>query len=99
MSKNSKTQGLFDDLESWKKEWKGMPEFIQEDLTSFRKIVIHFRSEEDVQEFSKLIQQKITPKQPSLWFPKMEFRKFSNKRYTDESNIPNIHNIKRKVGK
>jgi len=38
------------------------------DLTSFRKIVVHFKNNDDVDKFSKLIGQKITPKQPSLWW-------------------------------
>ena len=31
--------------EEWKKEWQGMPEYKMEDLTSFRKIVVHFRNQ------------------------------------------------------
>jgi hypothetical protein len=73
---------LFDDFENeWQKEWKDMPEFIQEDLTSFRKIIIHFRNNEDVKEFAELLGIKITPKQPSLWFPEMPIRRASHLRY------------------
>ena len=46
--------------EEWKEEWQGMPEFEMEDLTSFRKIVVHFRSQKDIDKFAKLIKQKIT---------------------------------------
>jgi len=66
------------------KEWQGMPEFHQEDLSSKRKIIVHFRSDEDVQTFSELVGQKITPKQPSLWFPYMPPRKASHLIYQDE---------------
>ena len=38
------------------------------DLTSFRKIVVHFKNNDDVDKFSKLIEQNKTPKQPSLWW-------------------------------
>ena len=73
---------LFDDFENdWQKEWKGMPEFVQEDLTSYRKIIVHFRNNEDVKRFSELLDQKITPKQPSLWFPEMQPRRYANLRY------------------
>lgn len=73
---------LFDDFENdWQKEWKGMPEFVQEDLTSYRKIVVHFRNNEDVKRFSELLDQKITPKQPSLWFPEMKPRRYAHLRY------------------
>ncbi len=70
--------------EWWKELWQGMPEFIQDDLSSHRKIVVHFRNDEDVEEFSKLIAQSITPKQPSLWFPHMPVMRVKDKRYTDE---------------
>jgi hypothetical protein len=71
--------------ESWKEEWKDMPEFIQKDLTSYRKIIVHFRNEEDINKFAELIEQKITPKQKSTWFPYMPPRRYANKRYVDES--------------
>lgn len=28
--------------ESWKKDWAGMPEFNQKDITSFNSIIVHF---------------------------------------------------------
>ena len=68
----------------WRKEWQGMPEFFQEDLTPFRVINIRFRSEEYVQEFAKLVEQVITPRQKALWFPFAEFRRASHLRYVDE---------------
>jgi len=71
--------------ETWKKEWKDMPEFIQKDLTSYRKINIHFRNEEDIKIFSDLINQKITPKQKSLWFPYMPPRRYANKLYINKN--------------
>jgi hypothetical protein len=68
----------------WKKEWQDMPEFKQEDLTSFRKIVVHFRNQEDIDKFAELIGQKIT-KAPSIWYPEWEKRRYADKRYVDES--------------
>lgn len=80
-----KQKVLFEDLENeWQKEWKGMPEFIQEDLTSYRKIVVHFKCKEDVEAFSKLIGQKISPKQPSIAYPERVIRRYADKRYIDE---------------
>jgi hypothetical protein len=79
-------QNLFPDLENeWQKEWKDMPEFNQQDLTSYRKLIIHFRNEEDIAIFSKLINQIITPKAKSIWFPAMDNRIASDKMYIDES--------------
>jgi hypothetical protein len=76
----------FENLESWRKEWKGMPEFTQKDLTSFRSIVVHFHSQKDVDDFSKLIGQRITLKQKSLWFPRALIGKYATKRYIDEND-------------
>jgi hypothetical protein len=69
----------------WRKEWQGMPEFFQEDLTPYRVLNLRFRNEEDVQEFAKLVEQVITPRQKALWFPFAEFRRASHLRYVDES--------------
>jgi hypothetical protein len=69
----------------WRKEWQDMPEFFQEDLTPYRVLNLRFRCEEDVQEFAKLVEQVITPKQKALWFPHAEFRRASHLRWVDES--------------
>ena len=69
---------------NWRKEWEGMPEFLQEDLTPYRVLNVRFRNEEDVQEFTRLMEQVITPKQKALWFPYAEFRRASHLRYVDE---------------
>lgn len=66
---------------NWEDEWKGMPEYISNDMTSFRHIVVHFRCQEDVDTFAKLIGQEISPKMPSLWFPEMKRRVGSDKKY------------------
>jgi len=66
-------------------EWKDMPEFVQEDLSPYRVINVRFRNQEDVEEFEKLMQQSISLKQKTIWFPKMEFRRTSHLRYVNES--------------
>ena len=53
----------------WKDEWEDMPEFVQEKKEPFSKIVIRFDSEEDLNAFAKLINQKLTPKTKSIWHP------------------------------
>jgi hypothetical protein len=68
----------------WEKEWAGMPEFSQQDLTPLRVINVRFKSENDVRQFAELIGQTITPKQKALWFPFAEFRRASHLRYVDE---------------
>jgi len=70
---------------NWKDHWHDMPEWKQRDLSSKRKIVVHFRNDEDVEKFAKLIGQKITPKQKSLWFPKWKPRRYAHLEFIDES--------------
>lgn len=73
-----------DEVNNWKDHWKGMPEFIQEDLSPYLTIKVHFRNQKDVEEFEGLLNQKIN-KYKLLWFPKAEPRNYANKRYIDES--------------
>ena len=78
---------LFDEFKDhvWEDEWIGMPEFIQEDLEPKFQIIVSFESEEDMEEFSKLVSQTITPNTRSIWYPEAEIGRISNKRYVDES--------------
>ena len=54
-NKKMKTQNK---KEGWE-DWTGMPEFIQEDLSPFRSVSIHFRNQEDMDAFFVLINQKL----------------------------------------
>ena len=66
-------------------EWDDMPEFVQEKQESFAKIIIRFENENDLEDFAKLINQKLTPKTKSIWYP---FRSHWGKEknvYVDES--------------
>lgn len=58
--------------EPWQKEWKGMPEFKQLDMEPWKSVVVHFETEKDMIDFAKLMDQKITFKTPSIWFPKVD---------------------------
>jgi len=66
-------------------EWKGMPEFIQEDLTPWHTIYVHFTGPGDMAAFAKLVEQNITQYTRQIWYPKAEIGHFINKRYKDES--------------
>lgn len=77
---------LFENLdESFRDEWRNMPEYIQEDLTPYRTINVRFRCASDIALFEQLMQQKITEKQKTIWFPYAEPRIASIYRYVDES--------------
>lgn len=81
------TEDLFEGKleEGWREHWVNMPEFVQEDLTPYRVINVRFRNEEDVALFEKLMNQQITPKQKTIWFPYAEPRRRAHLRYVDES--------------
>lgn len=54
---------------NFEEAWQGMPEFEQDDATGCRKIIVHFKDWKDVNEFAKLVNQKITDKTKSIWYP------------------------------
>jgi len=70
--------------EWWEKDWQDMPEFIQEDQSSYKSVIIHFENKQDMKKFAKLIKQKITFKTQSIWYPKVEREPLINKLYIDE---------------
>lgn len=86
MEKNQ--QSLFElekNEEEWKKEWVGMPEFVQtKQEKPFAQIIFRFANEEDLEDFSRLIGQKLNKKTKSAWHPKMERGINANKIYVYE---------------
>lgn len=73
------------EVNDWKKEWKDMPEFVQEKQKPYAQITVRFNNEEDLQEFAKMINQKLTNKTKSIWHPQLIRGINSSKRYSDES--------------
>ena len=84
--KESQGFGLIEALDLWKREWRGMPEFIQDDQTSLRQIIVHFKSQEDVDAFAALVEQNLTSKTKFIWFPRAEIVICSDKRWIDDPN-------------
>jgi ParB-like chromosome segregation protein Spo0J len=52
--------------------WQGMPDFIQEDKEGFHQVIVHFETEQDMNNFAELVQQKITIKTKYIWHPKQK---------------------------
>ena len=65
-------------------EWKGMPEFNQEDKTAYQSVVVHFKDQGALDNFAELIEQLITPKTRFVWFPKIEIETYADKRYSGD---------------
>ena len=53
-------------------EWKGMPEFDQQDKTAFRSIICHFKDSAAVDAFAQTVGQTITPNAKFIWYPEIE---------------------------
>lgn len=70
-----------EELDAWRQEWQGMPEFVQEDLTPWKSLTAHFETKEDYNKFSKLVGQRLTTKTQSIWYPEAEIGRFADKRY------------------
>ena len=76
---------LFGENEAWKDEWQGMPEFEQKNLLPEYSVRINFASVEDLKKFADLIQQPLTTKTSSIWFPAQTKANLANKIYVDEA--------------
>lgn len=61
--------------------WNGMPEFHQPDQMPYRSLIVHFKDEAAITEFCRRIEQSVTPKTKSLWFPPVEKNDLVDKRY------------------
>lgn len=72
--------------ENWRDEWKGMPEFEMVDNAPSQSIIVNFQTKEDREEFSKLIDQKLTYKTKSVWYPKKQDLPPKYFKYVNEKN-------------
>lgn len=66
------SEDLFDydyDPGFYELHWQNMPEFNQPDAGAVRKISHYFKTDEDVKAFAKTIDQKLTDKTGSIWWP------------------------------
>ena len=79
-----KTKGEKVDVD-YDEMWQGMPEFEHDDKTSFKRLIVHFKSQKEVDDFAALVGQKITDKTRFIWYPEIEIETYADKRYADES--------------
>ena len=49
--------------------WTDMPEFSNDEEVCHKELVMRFKTEKDYQEFQQLIQQSLSDKTKSIWFP------------------------------
>lgn len=74
-----------DEFASWYDHWRGMPEFVMEDKSPHRQIIISFPDAAAVREFSDMIGQNITERTRSLWYPVQDREGIADKRYRDRA--------------
>lgn len=65
--------------------WRGMPEFEQDDLESWKAIKVHFANEDDYRAFAQLVGQTLTPQTKYIWHPAQEIIGMTDYRADDES--------------
>lgn len=61
--------------------WVGMPDYQHEDQTGFRSILVHFKTQADVDDFARRIEQELKPTTKYVWHPKQEPAHYIDKRY------------------
>jgi len=69
----------------WRKHWKYMPEFTQEENTPFRTVHVKFRTKEDYQKFVKCVNQDLNDETKAIWHPKLEITANRKLRWMDDS--------------
>jgi hypothetical protein len=72
----------------FEEEWRGLPEFIQEDKVDdfLLSIRVNFSTEEDLRRFSEAIGQTITEYTKTIWYPKRDQDQNNREmEYTSES--------------
>jgi hypothetical protein len=88
MGKRQKRESLFGEkIIDPNEEWQDMPEFVQEDQEPYRRLVVNFRNEEDIDAFAKLVGQEIsrhTKKAMSIWYPARPLRRYAGLLYISE---------------
>ena len=62
-------------------EYIGMPEYINNDLSAKRRIIVSFKNDADVDKFAQAIKCAISPKTKSIWFPLVPNERVSHKSY------------------
>ena len=75
---------LVDSVEKYP-EWVGMPEFVQEKKEPFKTLIVRFDTEADYKNFETLINQKLTIKTKSIWYPFKSHWGLVRKVYVNES--------------
>lgn len=74
---------------AWDEHWQDMPEYKQQDLTPFKSVLVNFRNYEDYKAFAELINQKLTLKTKTIFYPKLDYESAIDRVYINTLNNSN----------
>jgi hypothetical protein len=60
------------DPDHWKNHWKDMPEYDQNDAKEYKKLIVNFKTKEDYEKFAELVEQTLTEKTKTIWYPEQK---------------------------
>ena len=64
-------------------EWQDMPEFVQNDETAYRSLIVHFFDAEGVEQFAKANGFTVSSKTKFVWYPEAKIGRTRDKEYDD----------------
>jgi ParB-like nuclease domain len=69
-------------------QWDGMPDFHQEDQLAYHTVKVHFADDAAIEEFAKLVGQKLTKQTRFIWYPQAEKAIVADKRFISKEQQP-----------
>ena len=81
---------LLDVRPDWHELWRGMPDFVQENLMPWKTIEVHFHNRENRKAFGDLIGQEVSDNERYMrcfWFPEAEIGHFSGKLWVTDQPV------------
>ncbi len=63
-------------------EWKNMPEFAHEDKNAFRSVIVHFKDQAAVDQFTEATGLRVMETTRFIWYPIIEIERAYDKRYS-----------------
>ena len=84
---------LFDVPASWEEHWQGMPSYQHQDLQPWASVTVHFKDRADRTAFAKLVEQTITDRTKSLWYPEAKIAHMVGKEYRAAEEVNPIYPV------
>lgn len=63
--------------------WKGMPGFDHEEQGAWKSLTVNFKNKADLEAFARLVNQTITDRTRSIWYPPAEIGRYADKAYEE----------------